>query len=282
VGGERDSQGNPFCYGGSKGLLRVRLMARGGAHPLPAGVAASVPNPVWRLTWALNHIKGEDEDIRVNGFYDTISGPGKGERETLRKVKLDEAGRRESWQIPAFLFEMSGAALVRSEVTLPTCNISSFSVDPPGDMQCVPVSASAVVDFQLVPEQGPDAILALLKKHLTERGCDDIMLEELPGSYAPVRISLEDSLIQSLIAAGERVYGEPLATLPLGTFVQPLHTFHTALDMPVAALALARHDSAVRGPNERLPLDDLLQHSAVLTQLLMSYRAQSDKVEVVP
>jgi acetylornithine deacetylase/succinyl-diaminopimelate desuccinylase-like protein len=273
--GERDQQGRPFCYMGSKGLLHVRLSVQGAAHSLPAGTAASVPNPVWRLIWALNHIKGEDEDIRINGFYDPIAGPNREDRDMLRQVELDEASRLDSWRIPAFLFHMSGTALARSEVALPTCNITAFAIDAPGDVQSIPVTASARLDFQLVPDQHPQTILDMLHRYLAERGFEDVVIEELPGNYPPTRSDIEQPFIQQLIASGQMVYDEPLPTLPLGTFAQPLYYFSHGLNMPAATLGLARPASAIYGPNEHIPLRDLTEHSHLLTALLRSYQQQA-------
>jgi acetylornithine deacetylase/succinyl-diaminopimelate desuccinylase-like protein len=273
--GERDQQGHPICYVGSKGLLHVRLSVQGAVHSLPSGTAASVANPVWRLIWALNNIKGEDEDIRINGFYDTIAGPHREDRDMLRHVALDEASRLDAWQIPAFLFHMSGAALARSEVTLPTCNITAFTIDAPGDVQSIPVTASARLDFQLVPDQHPQTTLALLRKHLAERGFEDVAIEELPGGYPPTRSDMDQLFIQRLIASGQTVYDEPLPTLPFGTFAQPLYYFSHGLNMPIATLGLARPASAIYGPNEQIPLRDLTEHSHLLTALLRSHQQQS-------
>lgn len=278
--GERDAEGIPICYGGSKGLLRVQLSARSAAQPLPPGVAASVPNPVWRLAWALNNIKGDDEDIRITGFYDAIAGPNRGEREMLRQVSLDETGRLAGWHISDFLFGMRGPSLVRSEVTLPTCNITSFTSEPVSDIPCVPTAAAAQLDFQLVPEQQPAQILALLRKHLVERSLGDILVEELPGGYAPIRTDMAQSFVQQLIAAGERIYGTALPTLPLGSFVQPLHIFAEHLHLPVVAVGLARPTSNIYGPNEHLPLDDLVRHSQLLMEVLIAYSKHLGQVEI--
>jgi acetylornithine deacetylase/succinyl-diaminopimelate desuccinylase-like protein len=278
--GERDIDGQPICYSGSKGLLRVLLRVRGGHYALPAGVATSVPNPAWRLAWALNNIKGEDEDIRINGFYDSINGPERNERDLLRKIRLDEPGRLEAWGIPAFLFNIQGAALTRSEVTLPTCNITSFTVESAPGVQCIPTAAAAQLDFQLVPNQQPDAILALLHKHLTERGMSDIEIEVLPGMYAPIRSDADQPFIQQILATGAHTEDGALPMLPLGTFAQPLQIFADAFGMPVAALALARQNSAIHGPNEQIPLDDLLHHSQALVTLLSACRTHQQHVAV--
>ncbi len=280
VAGEHNIHGIPLCYSGSKGLLRVRLSVRGAALPLPAGNAASVPNPVWRLIWALNNIKGEDEDIRINGFYDSVSGPVKNERTMLRKAALDEPGRLNTWQIPAFLFQMSGAALTRSEVTLPTCNISAFVSEPTTDIQAIPTAASAQLDFQLVPDQEPAAILTLLRRHLIEKSLEDIEVEELPGGYAAVRTEMDQPFVQSLQAAVAHVYGSDPDVLPLGTFAQPLHIITSQLNVPPGILGLARHTSALHGVNEQIPLDDLIRHSQVLTELLINGSKHFSQIEL--
>lgn len=270
IAGERDIEGRPFCYGGSKGLLRVQLRATGAAHPLPSGLATSVMNPVWRLAWALNNIKGEDEDIRINGFYDQIAGPVPGERELLRSTKIDEAGRRAAWSVPSFLFEMTGAALVRSEVTLPTCNIASFTVDSAGTAQTIPTAAVAQLDFHLVPDQQPVEILRLLRKHLAERGFEDIEITALSGNYPPVRSDLQDSFVQQVAEVGGRVYQTTLPALPLGPFAQPLHVLAKTLKIPVTILGLARNISATHAANEQIPLDDLVRQAQIGVELMQA------------
>ncbi len=278
--GERDAHGLPLCYSGSKGLLRVALRVRGANQPLPSGLAASVPNPVWRLTWALNQIKGEDEDIRINGFYDSIAGPVKNERDLLRKVELDENGRLAAWQIPSFLFDLNGVALARSEVTLPTCSIASLSVEADSKVSSIPVAASAGLEFQLVPDQQPAAILDLLRKHLLERSFADIEVEALRGGYPALRTDANQSFVRQYLDATSRIYGRPPVHLPLGTFAQPLHVLAASLNLPVAVLGLARHSSAVHGSNEQIPLDDLLRHSRVLTEFLQTYQQSPNQAEV--
>ena len=267
-GGERDPNGLPFCYSGSKGLVQAQLRATGPTHPLPPGLAASVPNPIWRLVWALNGIKGEDEDIKLGGFYDDVEGPGKEDRAILRKIILDEQSRHTAWGVPDFLFGMTGAALVRSEVTLPTCNVTAFRATPQHDLACVPTSATAQLEFQLVPNQDPSVVLDLLRKHLGSRGFNDIQVEALPGNYFPARTDPSHPFVQSLVRSGEATYGSPLTVLPLGSFAQPLYLFNHYLRLPVAVLAMARHDSAVHGPNEQIPLEDLLNHGQMLLALL--------------
>lgn len=276
--GERDGQKRPFCYSGAKGLLQVELQASGSTHALPSGLAASVANPAWRLIWALGHLKGEDEDIRINGFYDMVEGPTRNENSALRRAHLDETDRKAAWNLSEFLFGMTGISLVRAEVTLPTCNLSSFKVEPDGQLAGIPTRATARLDFHLVPAQHPDVILGLIQEQLIARSCGDIQLTRLPGGYPPARTSPDHRFIQHLVATGIPIYGEPLTLLPAGPFSQPLALFAKHLQIPIATVGLARNDSAMLAANEHLPLEDLVRHGQLLIELMVACGGQASSV----
>lgn len=268
--GERDASGTPLCYSGSKGLIQVRLTAQGPAHPLSAGAAPALRNPLWRLTWALASIKGEDEDIRIPGFYDLVDGPTREEHAALKAIKLDEAGRLAAWGGDQFLFGMSGVALVRAEVTLPTCNLSSVHCQPAYELAQLPSLATAVLDFQLVPRQEPAGVAELLRQHLDERGFGDVALERLPGGYPPARTSPDSLFVRQVAAAGAVAYGTLLPIIPAGPFALPLQLFAERLACPVVSVGVAHPDSSPHGPDEHLPLDDLLRHGQLLVELSLA------------
>jgi acetylornithine deacetylase/succinyl-diaminopimelate desuccinylase-like protein len=265
--GERDRDGRPFCYTGAKGLLQVLLRADGANQALPPGIATSVPNPLWRLLWALGQIKSDQEEVLIEGFYDDVEGPSRSENQALRNLCMDEAGRMAAWGIPQFLFGLDGAALVRTEATLPTCNITKVTVEPLSDLPIIPVTATARVDFQLVPRQHPRAINDLLSAHLASKGLDDLIVERLPGGYPATHTAFEHDFIQRIVEAGRQLYNAPLPLLPQGPFAQPLFFFAEAFGIPVASVGCARPDSAATAPNEHIPLSDLVRHGQLLIEL---------------
>jgi len=268
TGGERDKEGRPLCYSGVKGLLQVRLHAAGANQALPPGMAASVPNPLWRLLWALGLIKSDQEEVLISGFYDDVEGPSRTENQALRSVALDEAGRKAAWGLPQFLFGLDGVTLVRTESTMPTCNVAAVQTEPPGDFSGIPVAASARIDFQLVPHQLPLTIADLLLEHLASKQLHDISVEQLPGGYAAAHTPFEHPFVQLVSSIGQHVYSMPLALLPHGPFAQPLALFVEAFGIPIAALGCARFDSATNAPNEHIPLPDLVRHGQLLIELL--------------
>ncbi len=269
--GERTIDSIPFCYSGSKGLLQVRLSARGAAHPIVPGFAPTVRNPLWRLIWALGQIKGEDEDIRIAGFYDQVEGPTREENAQLRRIKLDEPGLLAVFGGKEFLFGMSGTALLRAETTLPTCNIGAIVCEPLLDQAQIPATASARLDFQLVPNQAPVTILSLLQEHLGVVDFADIHLDALAGGYAPLRTAPDAPFIHVAAATGTAVYGQPLPTVPAGPFVLPLHTLTSVSGAPAVTIGMRRPTSNLLGPDEHAPLSDLIRHGQLLIELLTRF-----------
>ncbi len=270
VAGECNVQGVPLVYLGSKGLVRVRLEAHGSDYPLAPGFAASVTNPLWRLTWALNHIKGEDEDIRIAGFYDDISGAAVVSRQQLNQAHLDVGGRLAAWGVPHFLFEMQDIALVRAEATLPTCNVADLRVTTASDVDALPVAASATLDFQLVPDQQPAVVLHQMTQHLAEKGLEDVHIKTLTPGYAATMSDEDNPLLQTVRAAVAAVSKSAPSVLPLGTFALPLAALVAKRRVPAAVVGLARSSSALYGANEFMPRADLAAHSTMILQVLLT------------
>ncbi|PMP75887.1 MAG: peptidase M20, partial [Roseiflexus castenholzii] len=271
--GARDAGGQPFCYSGAKGLVQVLLRVQQSQNPLPAGLAASIPNPLWRLIWALNQIKTDQEEVLIGGFYDAIEGPTTAENRILRTVFADETGRRNAWNVDQFLFGLTGAPLVRSEVTLPTCNINLLQTEPMGDPPLIPRSALARLDFQLVPRQFPQIVVEALQAHLAAKGLSDILVERLPGGYPPAQSRIDDSFVQLVSDVGRYIHGAPLTILPRGPFNLPLFYFAEAFGIPVASIGVARPSSAILGANENIPLPDLVRHGQHLIEVLYACAA---------
>lgn len=266
--GDRDATGTPICMSGSKGWIRLRLSARGPAYPLPTGFAASVANPLWRLIWALASLKGDDEDVRIEGFYDAVEGPSRNDNAVIRQLQLASAARRNAWRIDQFLFGIDGAALSRSEVTLPTCNVSSITVEPSGETPVIPAQATALLDIQLVPHQQPDAIVALIQHHLHEKGFPDIVIERLPGGYPPLMTATDNPFVTQVAAISATVFERPLVVVPAGPYTVPFSLLVDHHPIPTVSLGLTPVVSATFAPDEYIPINDLSRHSRLLIELL--------------
>ncbi len=71
-------QGQPEIILGYRGDLDVELSVQTLPREAHSGSAHVLPSAAWRLVWAAAALKGEDERIRVPGFYDRVRPPTTG------------------------------------------------------------------------------------------------------------------------------------------------------------------------------------------------------------
>ncbi len=269
-GGDVQANGLPLMYSGVKGLLQAEVRADGPNQPLPLRYAASVPNPIWSLTWALGSIKSEFEELLPEGFYDDVQPPDRVAMSTIQGLEIGEAERRRSWNIERFVTNMSGSMLLRTESFSPTCNISHFTVEA-GELPALPKRATAILQFQLVPDQQPDLIWEQLQAHVDQHQWNGLQLIRLPGSYAGRPASGDEAWSDAAMTASETIYGSPGRVVPLAPYTSPVSIL--AGNAPLVGAGLLRPDSATFGPNERLPVLDLERHAQFIAEWIVQAAA---------
>lgn len=261
-GGGFDADGVPVVYTGVKGLLQVELRASTAQALVPASYAATVPNPIWTLTLALSSIKSEYEEILIDGFYDDIVPPSRAALNMVQNVDVGEQARRDAWGIGQFVAHVKGPMLTRTETFSPSCNVSEFNVSG-GSVPAIPQRASAELQFQLVPDLQPARVFELLRAHLEARGLDNLQVVQLPGAY-PSAQSTE--LPFDAASAAASVYSRPAAVLPLAPFAAPVALL--VEQVALVSCGLERPTSALVGPDEHVPLADVLAHTHLLIELI--------------
>ncbi|HLZ59107.1 MAG TPA: peptidase dimerization domain-containing protein [Ktedonosporobacter sp.] len=177
---------------GKKGLLRVELEVQTSPHEISSAHGGIVPNAAWRLLWALGSLKSPQEEILIEGFYDTLTFPEDETVEFLRTLPDSAPRLAQQWGLPQLLLELQGFQLYYVWLLTPTCTITGIQSgtlrEEPGGLDAhrtIPGRARAQVDFQLVPGQEPHDIFAKLQRHLQVQGFSDIevrLLESRPAA----------------------------------------------------------------------------------------------------
>src|SRR5207253_6067366 len=91
----KDAAGRPTISCGLKGIAYVELRARGAKKDAHSSVATIVPNPAWRLVWALATLKNDRDEITIDGFMDEVRPPSAAELALLERLPFDEARSEE-------------------------------------------------------------------------------------------------------------------------------------------------------------------------------------------
>ena len=259
-GGSVDWQGVPTVYLGAKGLLYVQLDAQGASRDVHSAWGTVVPNPAWRLAWALSSLKSADEKVLVEGFYEHVLQPSPEEMAALAALPSEEDENLRSLGLDGFIGGVRGLDYHRRHVFEPTCTIDGLSAgyQGPGAKTVLPATASAKLDFRLVPDQDPDDILTKLRRHLDRHGFGDVAVTYLSGER-PARTPMTSPFVRTVCDAAEEVYGRRPYVTPNMAATGPMYHFIHDLGLPTASAGVGYPDSRAHAPNENIRIDDFIR-----------------------
>jgi len=210
-GGSRDAiDKRPHVGLGVKGICYVELTCQGAKYDLHSSEAAIIENPAWRLVWALNTIKNDQEKIMIDGFYDDIVPLSETDKNIIHTMNYNEDKIKEVYGIDGFLKEVTDYKLKERLTAEPTCTIcgmeSGYTRD--GSKTVLPHLAKVKLDFRLVPGQSPDKIATLLRKHLDKHRFEDITIHETHG-MVPFNTDPNHAFVDVVLNSVKEVYNEP-------------------------------------------------------------------------
>jgi acetylornithine deacetylase/succinyl-diaminopimelate desuccinylase-like protein len=279
--GATNHQGRPEIYLGLKGVLSVELTARGASRDVHSANAPLIVNPAWRLVWALNRLKNEDDEMLIKGFYDSVEKPSEAEVRLLKDLPLEEAEMKKALSLKSFLHGRRGIEAKKALLYSPTCTINGFltGYTGQGSKTVLPKQAVAKLDFRLVPRQMPDEIFSKLVKHLQKTGFGDIEAVK-QGSTEPTKTPLTEEFVGTVIGAAEKVYRKKVVVYPTSAASGPMHLFRNLLGIPVVSAGCSHADARGHAPNENLTIEGFTKGIKFMATILNDFgrtRVAKDK-----
>lgn len=277
--GGKDIQENPGLYMGAKGILYVELEARGANRDVHSSQATMVPNPAWRLVWALSTLKDRNEQVLIAGFYDDMVEPTAEEMEHLRRIaaQRDDDLRRRDLGLDGFLLGLTGIQLIKRNLFQPTCTICGIGAGytGQGSKTVLPARAIAKLDFRLVPNQRPDDILHKLQTHLAQHGFADLEVRLLGAEY-PARTPVDSLLSRVIQETTKEIYGRDPIVSPLMAATGPMYELTAQFGIPTVGTGAGYAHSNGHAPNENIRLDDFFQHMKHVALILDRFAAAGE------
>ena len=255
-----DWEGRPDIRLGVKGILYVELEVRTAAKDLHSSWAAVVPNPAWRLFWALSTLKSPDERVLIPGFYDDMRPLLPEELASLTTMQSEEEETRRTFGIMRFLNGAAGADFLHRLLLDPTCNICGVETGyiGVGVKTVLPAVARAKLDFRLVPDQRPQDIVEKLRRYLDQQGFSDVQVRSL-AAEAPARSPITAPFVGLVARAAEDVYGMPPGVRPSSAGTGPMAPVVDLLGVTVADSGIGYPGSAVHAPDEHVRIEDFVK-----------------------
>ena len=272
--GSRDVAERPMLSCGLKGIMYVELRVQGAARDLHSSTATIVPNPAWRLVWALSTLKDEQDRITIDGYMDHVAPPPPEAVAVARQIPFDEEALKQSYGIDHFINGVSGFDAVYKNLFMPTCTLCGLDSGYTGEgsKTVLPSRAMAKVDLRLVPDLQPDLALRLLREHLDRRGFTDIDIIDL-GGEPPARSPVDSKVALAARRAAETVYGQPPVVVPNMAGSGPQYYLCDHLGVPVVSAGCGYSGSNVHAPDENIRLADYLDHIRFMGELIRAFGA---------
>jgi len=252
-------KGYPQICLGFKGIAYFELEVRTLTTDTHSMAAPVVNNPVWRLLWALNSMRGADDRIVIDGFYENVRPPTD-EDERLLMDLVDAWGPsafKAMYGITQFREGLDGVDFVREEIFAPTLNIDGFlsGYTEAGVKTIVPASAMCKIDIRLVPDMTVQQMMDKVRAHLDRYGYEDIELRFVTG-YDPAKTSSKEPVAQAAVRAVRGLKSDP-KVVPMIPSSAPQAMFSAPpLNLPFVLSGLG-HGWLMHAPNEYFEVEGL-------------------------
>ncbi|MFP6870263.1 MAG: M20/M25/M40 family metallo-hydrolase [Nitrospinota bacterium] len=263
----------PVLSLGNKGLCYLELTCRTANVDFHSSQAQIYENAAWRLTWALASMKGADEKVLVEGFYDDVAPLTEKEEELVRRMKpYDTEARKKKFELRRIALDLSDEELPRRHLTNPSFNIAGLDAGYTGEGVKTIVSgrARAKLDCRLVVDQDPEKIRGCVRRHLDQHGFEDIEVELLFQSL-PAKSDPESDVVKACQAASRRACGEEAVINPFGTGSTPTWMIIRHLGIPLVGTGVGFITARTHSANENLKIDHLIEGAKYMAAICEAF-----------
>lgn len=269
--GPANQNGAPQLIFGVRGVATVAITAFGPNRALHSGHYGNwAPNPIVEVAHVVSRLRNTDAEITIPHFYDHVRGLTSGELAALKKApNIDQQLKNEFG-----LGRSEDHGALAEQIMKPALNLDRIEGggSGPNPPNAVPISATAYIDFRLVPDQTPEMVKQQLENYLRglgyfltnkpptadERLQNPHLLQVVWGAgYPPQRTPIDAPVSQAFIAAARTITGDSLVVLPSLGGSTPSYLFEQQFKTPVILLPTANYDDNQHAANENLKLKNL-------------------------
>ncbi len=248
--------GLPSLLFSLRGLAYFEITVQGPTGDLHSGsFGGAVENPANALARILASLHDEGGRIAIDGFYDDVVEWDQGTREALGALPFDEEEYRASLGVAALGGEKGYTPLERTWIR-PSCDVNGIvgGYTGEGAKTVLPSRARAKVSFRLVPDQHPERVAELLRRHLRQATPPGVRSEmQVLHGGLPWRAELEGPFLEAARNALEVGFGRrPVLTGEGGT-IPIVRDLEELLGAQVVLLGFGLPGSNMHAPNEWFP-----------------------------
>lgn len=255
------AEGYPTLSYALRGIATMEVRVKGPVMDLHSGIyGGAVANPVTAAARLVASLHDADGRIAIEGFYDTVQPMADWEREAAKESPVSDEAIAAQAGVKVLAGEAGYTAVERIGAR-PTAEINGFGggYQGEGSKTVLPAEAFFKVSFRLVPDQHPDVVLQLARRHF-ETHCPLGVTLEMTDGHGGEPFFLDPTLPEGRAAqrALEKVFGKKPALTREGGSIPILTEFQRTLGHPALLLALASPDCRAHAPDENFPVENFL------------------------
>jgi len=274
----------PTLKFGARGITTIDITVYGPNVNVHSGHYGNwAPNPGIKLARLLASMKHENGNVKVRGFYNTVTPLSRSEKEALKTIpSYDE----EIKQLYGFAQPEGRGETLMERINLPSLNIRGLESAwvGPQARTVVPAEATAAIDIRMVKGNDPDDMVNKVIEHVKREGFHvisedpdqntrmqyaDIVKIVKRGGYPASRTSMDLEISKLTIEALSDYHDEQVVLVPTSGGSVPLYIFTQMLDVPTINVPIVNHDNNQHQPNENIRIGHYWQGIETLAALLV-------------
>lgn len=249
------ARGIPSLSYGLRGLLYIELKVIGPDKDLHSGrFGGVIPNPCIHLCKIISSIKKKDGRINIKGFYKDVLKLKKEERDNFAKLPISDSNYKEMANVLG-LDKEKGFSAIECIWARPSFDVNGLTggFQGEGTKTIIPSFARAHLSFRLVPNQDPEKIFKLVKRHIIKNCPKNLIIEiNKKESANPVLINIKNQYLNKIKKAMEQGFGKEVHLIRQGGTIPIVSLIQNSLKIPVILMGLGLPNENAHAPNEKL------------------------------
>lgn len=243
----------PSITTGLRGLSYIEVEVTGPNRDLHSGVyGGAVANPINTLCEMIASLRDANNHITIPGFYDDVAVLSDAERAEMAKAPFDLEDYKKHLNINDIRGEKGFSTTERTSIR-PTldCNGIWGGYIGEGAKTVLPSKAYAKISMRLVPNQHPDKITEMFKKHFESIAPKSVKVEVRPHHGGKPYVSpIDTAEYKAAHIAMEEAFGKPPVPKREGGSIPIVALFEEILEMKSVLMGFGLDSDAIHSPNE--------------------------------
>lgn len=247
----------PSVTTGLRGLSYVEVEVTGPNRDLHSGVyGGAVGNPINILAQMIASMHDENNHITIPGFYDRVIELSTEERADINSAPFSLSAYKRDLKVGDTWGE-KGYTVLEQTATRPTLDVNGIwgGYTGEGAKTVLPAKAFAKISMRLVPDQDPDEITEIFRKHFESIAPASVKVKVTPHhGGSPAVVPIDSIEYKASYQAMEKTFGKAPIPQRAGGSIPIVALFEKVLGVKSVLMGFGLDSDDIHSPDEHFGL----------------------------